>query len=92
VDVVGKLLSGPALDTARAAYWVAIRTMYIMYAALAGAGLVASFFITQSTLSTEHVDHKTGLNGMRGREEDEKKAKTAKQTNSDAEAGVKVEA
>ncbi|KAL1887754.1 hypothetical protein Sste5346_009992 [Sporothrix stenoceras] len=92
VDVVASLLSGPALQTARSAYWVAIRTMFIMYAALAGAGLIASFFITQSTLSTEHVDHKTGLEGMRGREDDEKAAKKAKQTDGDGETGVKVEA
>lgn len=92
VDVVSTLLSGPELQIARSAYWVAIRTMFIMYAALAGAGLVASLFIKQSTLSTEHVDHKTGLDGLRGREDDEKAAKKAKQTNGDGEAGVKVEA
>ncbi|CAK7231062.1 hypothetical protein SCUCBS95973_007785 [Sporothrix curviconia] len=82
-------LTGPALTAARMAYWNAIQTMYIMYAAMAGAGLVVSFFITQTTLSKEHVDHKTGLEGMRGRD-DEKKQQKAENTlaSSDGETGV----
>ncbi|CAK7223806.1 hypothetical protein SBRCBS47491_005334 [Sporothrix bragantina] len=82
-------LTGPALTAARGAYWSAIKTMYIMYAGLAGAGLIASFFITQTTLSKEHVDHKTGLEGLSGRD-DEKKQKKAENVlaSSDGETGV----
>ncbi len=62
-------LTGDALTTARAAYWTGIRSMFVMYAALAGVGLVTSLFIRQTTLSTVHIDHKTGLAGMRARDE-----------------------
>ncbi|CAK7262716.1 hypothetical protein SEPCBS119000_000125 [Sporothrix epigloea] len=82
-------LTGPALIAARGAYWNAIQTMFIMYAAFAGSGMVVSCFITQSTLSKDHVDHKTGLQGLRGRD-DEKQQQRAEntQTSSDSKAGA----
>ncbi|CAK7269445.1 hypothetical protein SEPCBS57363_003606 [Sporothrix epigloea] len=82
-------LTGPALHAARAAYWNAIQTMFIMYAAFAGSGMVVSCFITQSTLSKELVDHKTGLQGLRGRddEKNQQRAQSA-EASSDREAGV----
>lgn len=81
-------LSGPALHAARAAYWNAIQTMFIMYAAFAGSGLVVSCFITQSKLSKEHVDHKTGLQGLRGRDDEKSQQKAQNAQTSDREAGV----
>ncbi|CAK7200627.1 hypothetical protein SEUCBS139899_003325 [Sporothrix eucalyptigena] len=60
-------LTGDALVAARHAYWNALQTMYIMFAAFAGAGLVVSFFITQTKLSKVYVEHKTGLDGLRER-------------------------
>lgn len=46
---------------ARNAYWVSLRTMYIVYTAIAGVGLVLCFFIGSRKLSNDHEEHKTGL-------------------------------
>ncbi|KJR87217.1 uncharacterized protein SPSK_01584 [Sporothrix schenckii 1099-18] len=96
VDAVATLLTDPAArQTARTAYWVALRTMFALYAALAGVGLLGSLFITQTTLSNEHVDHKTGLDGMRSRDDDDdtksKKTNKAQPTHGDGATGVKGE-
>ena len=61
-------LPGPAGDIARAAYWTSLKTMYIMYVAFSGAGLVVSLFVRSRKLSKEHEEHKTGLNTMARRE------------------------
>ncbi|KAI1138234.1 MFS general substrate transporter [Hypoxylon sp. FL0543] len=58
-------LRGPEGEIARAAYWNSLRDMYIMYAAIAGVGLVVSPFISQRKLSREHQEHKTGLQSLR---------------------------
>ncbi|KAI6409327.1 hypothetical protein MCOR23_001012 [Pyricularia oryzae] len=46
---------------ARDAFWISLRTMYIVYTVAAGVGLVLCFFIGTRKLSTEHEEHKTGL-------------------------------
>ncbi|KAI0839107.1 MFS general substrate transporter [Hypoxylon sp. FL0890] len=58
-------LPGPQGEIARAAYWNSLRDMYIMYAAIAGVGLLVSPFISQRKLSREHQEHKTGLQSLR---------------------------
>lgn len=63
VGVVSQL-PGEEGDRARAAYFTSLRTMYIVYTAFAGLGLVLSFFVGQRQLSKEHHEHKTGLKGM----------------------------
>lgn len=63
VGLVAKL-EGREGEIAREAYWNALKTMYIMYVAFAGLGLVLSFFVGQRHLSKEHHEHKTGLQAM----------------------------
>ncbi|KAI1401456.1 MFS general substrate transporter [Hypoxylon fuscum] len=58
-------LPGEQGNIARAAFWNSLRDMYIMYAAIAGVGLLISPFISQRTLSKEHHEHKTGLQSLR---------------------------
>ncbi|EPE09556.1 major facilitator superfamily transporter [Ophiostoma piceae UAMH 11346] len=83
VDRVGALLKGPALAAAREAYWKSIQTMYIMYGSVAGVGLIICFFIRETTLSTEHQDHKTGLANMRARGDDTVPSGDSSQTAAD---------
>ncbi|KAL4902571.1 hypothetical protein BDW74DRAFT_158044 [Aspergillus multicolor] len=45
----------------KSAFAWSIRNIFILYTALAGVGLVASFFIVKRQLSQEHVETKTGL-------------------------------
>ncbi|OTB05078.1 hypothetical protein M426DRAFT_320135 [Hypoxylon sp. CI-4A] len=58
-------LTGAEGEIARGAYWNSLRDMYIMYAAIAGVGLIVSPFVSQRTLSREHHEHKTGLQSLR---------------------------
>ncbi len=58
-------LPGAQGDLARGAYWNSLRTMYNIYVAFAGLGLIISFFIGQRVLSKEHKEHKTGLSSMK---------------------------
>ncbi|KAI0845304.1 MFS general substrate transporter [Daldinia vernicosa] len=77
---VGLVASLPGVqgEIARAAYWNSLRDMYIMYAAFAGVGLLISPFISQRKLSTQHHEHKTGLQSLRKNGEGDKPAeKTA---------------
>jgi len=64
VGVVAKL-PGAVGETARAAYWHSMRTMFLMYVCFSALGLVVALFVGQRTLSKEHEEHKTGLDGMR---------------------------
>ncbi|KAK3363148.1 major facilitator superfamily domain-containing protein [Lasiosphaeria hispida] len=50
---------------AQEAYASSLRTMYIMYAAFAGLGLLVSFFVGSRKLSKDHQEHKTGLKAMK---------------------------
>ncbi|KAK3936171.1 major facilitator superfamily domain-containing protein [Diplogelasinospora grovesii] len=68
VGVVGQL-PGREGDIARQAYWDSLRTMYIMYVAFAGLGLVIAMFVGSRKLSKDHTEHKTGLQDMRRRKE-----------------------
>lgn len=43
------------------AYADSLRTCWIMYTCVAGAGMLAAVFIRESVLRTEHVETKTGL-------------------------------
>ncbi|KAL2137263.1 hypothetical protein VTI74DRAFT_4994 [Chaetomium olivicolor] len=50
---------------AREAYAGSLRTMYIMYVAFAGLGLLVAFLVGSRQLSKDHTEHKTGLHHMR---------------------------
>ncbi|KAI1500268.1 major facilitator superfamily domain-containing protein [Biscogniauxia marginata] len=63
VELVASLQGHQAV-VARTAYWNSLRTMWIMYAAFAGAGLLVSPLVGQRKLSKEHTEHKTGLNSL----------------------------
>ncbi|KAI1463160.1 MFS general substrate transporter [Daldinia caldariorum] len=65
-------LPGTQGEIARAAYWYSLRDMYIMYAAIAGVGLLISPFVSQRKLSTQHQEHKTGLQSLRPNREGNK--------------------
>ncbi|KAI1484647.1 major facilitator superfamily domain-containing protein [Biscogniauxia mediterranea] len=78
VELVASL-QGQQGDIARAAYWNSLRTMWIMYAAFAGAGLLISPLVGQKKLSKEHTEHKTGLHSLRaGKEASESSKETTK--------------
>jgi EmrB/QacA subfamily drug resistance transporter len=75
VGMVGSL-QGEQGEIAREAFWNSLRTMYIIYTAIAGVGLLISPLIGQRTLSTEHKEHKTGLKSLQAQaalEEEEPK-------------------
>lgn len=52
-------------EVAHQAYFDSLRTMYIMYVALAGAGTLVSLLVGSRTLSKDHQEHKTGLDAMK---------------------------
>ncbi|KAI8305353.1 Efflux pump dotC [Colletotrichum sp. SAR11_59] len=60
-------LQGEQGQIARGAYLNSLRTMYIVYVAFAGLGLVMSLFIRQKQLSKKHTEHRTGLKTLRSR-------------------------
>ena len=60
-------LTGHEGDVARQAYWNGMRTMFIVFAAFAGLGLVLCPWIRQVKLSDEHEEHRTGLASLRPR-------------------------
>ncbi|KXH50565.1 multidrug resistance protein fnx1 [Colletotrichum nymphaeae SA-01] len=60
-------LQGEQGQIARGAYLSSLRTMYIVYVAFAGLGLVLSLFVRQVQLSKKHTEHKTGLKTLRSR-------------------------
>jgi len=65
---------------ARLAFWQSLRTMWIMYVALAGVILAVSLFMVQQKLSTQHVTAKTGLKA----EEENRKTDMAEKKNGEA--------
>ena len=70
---VGLVAGLPADDRSivRLAFYDSLRTMYIMYTAFSGVGLILSFFIGHRVLSKQHEEYKTGLDSLRaGREMD----------------------
>jgi len=76
---------------AREAYFDSLRTMYIMYVAFAGLGLLISFLVGSRTLSKDHTEHKTGLHHMRQSNQDRLDAVAANETSADEERGTAVE-
>ncbi|TDZ27560.1 Efflux pump dotC [Colletotrichum sidae] len=60
-------LRGEQGEIARGAYLASLRTMYIVYVAFAGLGLVMSLFVRQKQLSKKHTEHRTGLKTLRSR-------------------------
>jgi hypothetical protein len=52
-------------QVAMEAYFKSLRTMYIMYVAFAGLGLLVSFLVGSRKLSKDHTEHKTGLDQMK---------------------------
>lgn len=65
VDFVGSLGDREG-EIARNSYAKSIRTMFIMYTAFAGLGLLLSLGIKGSKLSWQHEEHKTGLWTLKG--------------------------
>lgn len=80
-------LDSASLAAARQAYWNSLRTMYIMFAALAAVGLFVSFLVQQTTLSSVHEEQKTGLQNMEQVHEKKRRAETAHK-NGDVEQGI----
>ena len=60
VKVIG-MLEGAQQAVAKEAYAWSMRNLWIMYCAMAGCSVVASFFIKREVLGTEHTETKTGL-------------------------------
>ncbi|KAM7193419.1 Major facilitator superfamily domain containing protein [Rhypophila sp. PSN 637] len=58
-------LQGRDGEIARGAYLKALKTMYILYVAFSGLGLVMSLFVGSRKLSKDHEEQKTGLEAMR---------------------------
>ncbi|RYP83376.1 hypothetical protein DL770_005396 [Monosporascus sp. CRB-9-2] len=58
-------LPGDQGDLAKAAYWHALRNVYIFSTAVAGVGLLLSPLIGSNVLSKEHKEYKTGLDSLR---------------------------
>ncbi|KAI8624062.1 MFS general substrate transporter [Xylariaceae sp. FL1651] len=57
-------LQGEQGVVARGAYWTSLREMFIVFTAISAFGLLISPFVGQRKLSSEHTEHKTGLNTL----------------------------
>lgn len=64
----------------RTAYWNSIQIMFAVFTCSCFLGLIASFFIKQTTLSKQHTEHKTGLQTLKAEER-------KKNQNNDEESG-----
>ncbi|SPQ18388.1 a6e3ba98-04c9-4071-a767-faa8f08474f3 [Thermothielavioides terrestris] len=64
VGHVQELPDGPR-QLVQDAYAGSLRTMFIMYVAFAGLGLLVSFLVGSRQLSKDHTEHKTGLQQMK---------------------------
>lgn len=64
VDIVATVQDSAQYRAVLNAYAFSIRNMFIMYTAVAGVGLLASPFIKQRHMSTEHTETKTGIANM----------------------------
>ncbi|KAL9114262.1 MAG: hypothetical protein Q9227_001684 [Pyrenula ochraceoflavens] len=64
VDVIATIRNRAQHRAVQSAYAWSIRNMFIMYTAVAAIGLVASPFIKQRHMSTEHTETKTGIDNM----------------------------
>ncbi|KAK3330007.1 major facilitator superfamily domain-containing protein [Apodospora peruviana] len=81
-------LPGKEGDIARAAYLKSLKTMYIMYVAFAGLGLIISLFVGSRKLSKEHEEHKTGLHAMRRARDGSSSSSSSAPSDADVEGGV----
>lgn len=61
VEMIGRIADEGVREAAEQAFAVGLRNMWILYACVAGAGVVASLFVKRSVLSREHTETKTGL-------------------------------
>jgi len=77
---VGLVADLPADDRSivRLAFYDSLRTMYIMYTAFSGVGLILSFFIGHRVLSKQHEEYKTGLDSLRAAREMDKSLKLSR--------------
>ncbi|KAK2593276.1 hypothetical protein QQS21_009000 [Conoideocrella luteorostrata] len=68
VHIVGDLQGNDAV-VVKHAYWNALQKMYILFTCSAFIGLLISFGVTQTKLSKDHTEHKTGLQSLKHRTE-----------------------
>ena len=61
VGVVNTIQNPAQVRAVKDAFAWSIRNMFIFYTCVAAVGVVASFFIRRSKLSSEHVETRTGL-------------------------------
>ena len=64
VDMIATIQDSVQHRAVQSAYAWSTRNMFIMYTAVAAVGLVASPFIKQRHMSTEHTETKTGIANM----------------------------
>ena len=65
VEVIATIQDPAQYRAVQNAYAWSIRNMFVTYTAIAAVGLVASPFIKQRHMSTEHTETKTGIANMR---------------------------
>ncbi|KAF4540318.1 MFS transporter [Lasiodiplodia theobromae] len=63
VEMIGRIADEGQRWAAEQAFASGLRNMWILYACVAGCGVVASLFVKRSVLSREHTETKTGLLG-----------------------------
>ncbi|OJD32242.1 mfs transporter [Diplodia corticola] len=68
VEGIRRIADGGQRWAVRNAFADGLRDVWILYACVAGAGVLASVFVRRSVLSEEHTETKTGL----GKQEDDK--------------------
>jgi MFS family permease len=64
VDIIGTVTELVQRVAVQQAYAFGMRNMFILYTAFAGIGLLASPFVKQRHMSTEHTETKTGIENM----------------------------
>lgn len=65
VDVVRHIDDQAQRETIQAAFASSMRNMWIAYASIAAVGALASLFVAQSFLSSEHTETRTGIMSMK---------------------------
>ncbi|KAB2571990.1 Efflux pump FUS6 [Lasiodiplodia theobromae] len=63
VEMIGRIKDEGIREAAEQAFAAGLRNMWILYACVAGCGVLASLFVKRSVLSREHTETKTGLLG-----------------------------
>ncbi|VUC37741.1 unnamed protein product [Clonostachys rosea] len=62
-------LEGHEGDVARGAYWMSMRTMFIVYTCFTALGFLVSLFLVQVNLQKDHKEFKTGLQNLKSNKE-----------------------